>query len=197
MPLALFPSFLLFCTISAITPGPANLCSLASAMAYGRVPALRQWRGIFIGYALVSLLVSVVVWGLGLTLNRYIGALAWVSAAYILWLAWNILHSSHDEQLQHREHCNFYTGLFVQLTNAKIIVFCAAALTTYALPYAHSYLDVLKIALLLPLFGGPIANLLWLFAGAGLQRFFQKYQKPVNVVMALSLVFCAVNIIWK
>ena len=49
MPLALFPSFLLFCTISAITPGPANLCSLASAMAYGRVPALRQWRGIFIG----------------------------------------------------------------------------------------------------------------------------------------------------
>ena len=129
MPLALFPSFLLFCTISAITPGPANLCSLASAMAYGRVPALRQWRGIFIGYALVSFLVSLVVWGLGLTFNRYIGALAWVSAAYILWLAWNILHSSHDEQLQHREHCNFYTGLFVQLTNAKIIVFCSSLRT--------------------------------------------------------------------
>ncbi len=44
-------------------------------------------------------------------------------------------------------------------------------------------------------FTGPIANLLWLFAGASLKRFFEHYQKPVNVVMALSLAFCAVSIV--
>ena len=83
----------------------------------------------------------------------------------------------------------------VQLTNAKIMVSCVTALTTYALPYADSYWDVLKIAALLPLLGGPIANLVWLFTGAGMQRFYMKYQKPVNIVMALSLVICAISIV--
>jgi cysteine/O-acetylserine efflux protein len=41
---------------------------------------------------------------------------------------------------------------------------------------------------------GP-ANLVWLFTGAGMQRFFMKYQKPVNIVMALSLVICAISIV--
>ena len=68
------------------------------------------------------------------------------------------------------------------------------ALTTYVLPYAGNYSDVLTIAAVLP-FTGPIANLLWLFAGALLQRFFRDYQKTVNIVMALLLAFCAVSIV--
>jgi len=194
MPISVIPAFILYCVVSAITPGPANLCSLASAMKYGKRQALRQWRGIFIGFAVVSLLSSGIVWFLGTVLDRYLRVLTWIGAAYILWLAWHILRSDHADEAAAGARCNFFTGLFVQLTNAKIIVFCITALTTYALPYAERYWDVLKIALLLP-FTGPVGNLLWLFAGAALQRFFRRYQKPVNLVMALSLVFCAVSIV--
>ncbi len=42
MPLSLVPSFVLYCLVSAVTPGPANLCSLASALKYGRRRALVQ-----------------------------------------------------------------------------------------------------------------------------------------------------------
>lgn len=194
MPNSMIPAFILYCAVSAVTPGPANLCSFAAAMRYGRRRALRQWRGIFIGFAVVALFSSFAVWFLGAVLNRYLRVLTWIGAAYILYLAWHILRSEQAGEADAPSHCGFLTGLFVQLTNAKIIIFCMTALTTYALPYAKSYWDVLKIAVLLP-FTGPVANLLWLFGGASLQRFFKNYRKPVNLVMALALAFCAVSIL--
>ena len=87
MPSSLVPSFILYCAISAITPGPANLCSLASAIKYGRRQALRQWRGIFVGFGVVALAASIAVWFLGTVLNRYLRVMTWFGAAYILWLA--------------------------------------------------------------------------------------------------------------
>ena len=194
MPVSMIPSFLLYCFVSAITPGPANLCSLASAMKYGRRQALRQWRGLFTGFAVVALFSSVAVWFLGSFLGRYLRVLTWIGAAYILWLAWHLLRSDAASEAEAGAHCNFVTGLLLQLSNAKIIIFCITALTTYALPYAGNYFDVLKVAVFLP-FTGPVANLLWLFAGATLKRFFEHYQRPVNLVMALSLAFCAVSIV--
>ncbi|MBQ8091805.1 MAG: LysE family transporter, partial [Pyramidobacter sp.] len=190
MPFSLVPSFVLYCFVSAVTPGPANLCSLAAALKYGRERALIQWRGIFAGFAVVSLFSAAAVWTFGTLLDRGLRVLTWAGAAYILWLAWHILRSDGTDEAQSRSGCSFFTGLFVQLTNPKIIIFSVTALTTYALPYAHSCWDVLKIAAFLP-FTGPIANLLWLFAGSALQRFFRDYSKPVNAVMALSLAFCA------
>ena len=197
MPSTLIPTFLLFCAVSAITPGPANLCSLASAVTYGRVQALRQWRGIFTGFAVVSLLVSLAVWFLGAALNRYLSALTWVGAAYILWLSWSILRSDHTGTVRAGVRCNFRTGLLLQLTNGKIMVFCATALTTYVLPYADSYGDLFRVAVFLPVLGGPVANLVWLFAGARLQRVFRKYRRPVNLVLALSLALCAAGLVVK
>ena len=194
MPAAMIPSFILYCFVSMITPGPANLCSLASAIKYGRERALRQWRGLFTGFTIIALASSAAVWFLGTVFNRYLRVLTWIGAAYILWLAWHILHSEIAEEADAGAHCNFLTGLLLQLTNAKIIIYCMTALTTYVLPYADSYWDVLKIAAFLPL-TGPMANLVWLFAGASMQQFFRNYQKPVNVVMALSLVYCAVRIV--
>lgn len=51
MPGTMLSSFLLYCYIGAITPGPANLCSLSTALRYGKGPALRQWRGLFLSFA--------------------------------------------------------------------------------------------------------------------------------------------------
>ena len=194
MPVTLIPTFIMYSAVTAVTPGPANLCSLASAMKYGRRQALLQWRGLFTGFAIVALISSVIVWFFGSVLGNYIRVLTWIGAAYIIWLAYHILRSENTSEADAGAHCNFMTGLLVQLTNAKIMIFCITALTTYALPYAGNYLDVLKIAVILP-FTGPIANLLWLFAGASLQKFFRNYQRPVNIVMAASLVICAISIV--
>ena len=36
MPVSVIPSFLLYCYVTAITPGPANLCSLSAALRLGQ-----------------------------------------------------------------------------------------------------------------------------------------------------------------
>ena len=94
MPVSMIPSFLLYCYVGAITPGPANLCSLSAALRYGRRPALRQWRGLFAGFTAVSLASVLATYLLGAALEEYVGLLSWIGAAYILWMAWHMLRSS-------------------------------------------------------------------------------------------------------
>ena len=195
MPASMLPSFLLYCYIGAITPGPANLTSLAAALRYGRKPALRQWRGIFFGFFLVSMASVLVTWLLGTMLNEYVGYLAWVGAAYILWMAWHMLRSSGVEAEDNPDQPTFRRGLLVQLTKVKIMVFCLTALASYVLPYTDSFWWLLGVGLFLP-FTGPMANLVWLFAGASLQKLFSRHRRAVDIVLALSLVACAVSLVW-
>ena len=193
IPASMLPSLILYAFVSSVSPGPANLCSLASAMKYGRRQALLQWRGLFTGFTVVSLSSAAAVWFLGSVLNQYLRLLKYVGAAYILWLAFQILKSSGPGDASAKDRCNFFTGFFLQLTNAKIWVYCMTTLTSYFLPYAESFRGLLIPALLLP-FTGPMANLLWLFSGVFLQDLFRKYHRPLNLFMAAALVFSAVSI---
>lgn len=195
MPSKLIPSFLIYCYVGAITPGPANLCSLSAALRYGRGPALRQWRGLFTGFFLVSMASVLATWLLGTALNQYVGMLSWLGAAYILWMAWHMLRSSGVQADKDPAAPCFRTGLLVQLTNVKVMVFCLAALAGYVLPYTRSFWSLLAVGLFLP-FTGPIANLVWLFAGASLQKLFVNHRRTVDLVMAASLALCAVSLVW-
>ena len=196
MPITLLHSFLLYCYLGAITPGPANLCSLSAALRYGKGPALRQWRGLFVGFSIVSLASVLVTYLLGTVMNQYVGILSWIGAAYILFLAWHMLRSSGAAADNDPTAPSFLNGLLVQLTNVKIMVFCMVALSSYVLPYTNSFWSLLAVGLFLP-FTGPVANLVWLFAGASLQKFFGNHRRAVDIVMAAALVVCAVSLVFS
>lgn len=195
MPLTLIPSFLVFCFVGAITPGPANICSLSAALRYGRQAALVQWRGIFLGFACVSLSSVFVTWLLGAALSEYVGYLTWIGAAYILWMAWHTLRSSGVNTDNDPAKPTFRNGMFIQLTNVKVMIYCITAMTGYVLPYTRSFWHLLIVGLFLP-FTGPIANLVWLFAGASLQKLFVNHRKAVDIIMAAALALCAVSMVW-
>ncbi len=195
MPASMIPSFLIYCYVGAITPGPANLCSLSAAIRYGRGPALRQWRGLFTGFFLVSMGSVAVTYFLGAVLDEAVAALSWLGAAYLLWMAWHTLRASADPARREAAAPSFRQGVLVQLTNVKIMVFCAVALSSYVLPYTHSFRTLLLTGLFLPL-TGPVANLAWLFAGAALQKLFADHGRTVDAVMAAALALCAVSLVW-
>ena len=180
--------------MGAITPGPANICSLSAALRYGKKAALVQWRGIFAGFACVSMASVFLTWFLGAALNEYVGFLSWIGAAYILWMAWHTLRSSGVQANQDPAKPTFRSGLFLQLTNVKIMIYCLTAMTGYVLPYTRSFWSLLAVGLFMP-FTGPIANLLWLFAGASLQKLFEN-RKVVDITMAIALALCAVSMVW-
>ena len=194
MPMSLLPSFLLYCYVGAITPGPANLCSLSTALRYGKGPALRQWRGLFTGFFLVSMASVLVIYFLGTVLNQYVGLLSWVGAAYMLWMAFHTLRSSSGPEGSAPEAPGFWSGLLVNLTNVKVMIFCLMALASFVLPHAKSFWPLLAAGLFLP-FTGPLANLVWLFAGAALQKLFADHRKAVDIGCAAALALCAVSLV--
>ncbi len=195
MPAALIPSFLIYCFVGGITPGPANLCSLGAALRYGRGPALRQWRGLFCGFFLDAMGAVALTWLLGAALDEYVGMLSWVGAAYLLWMAWHMLCPGAGGPDRDPAAPSFLTGLLVNLTNVKVIIFCITALAGYVLPYNPSLWALLPVGLFLP-FTGPLCNLVWLFAGASLQTLFANHRRTVDIVMALSLALCAASMVW-
>lgn len=196
MPISLIPPFLFYCVVSGITPGPANLCSLSASMNYGKKAALGQWRGLFIGYAVVSICSVFIAFFPDNIMNKFIFAFSIIGAAYILYLAIHILFISKNQPEQIRKtNCNFWSGFLLQVTNVKVIIFCLTALTSYVIPYTKSFWILLLIGFCLP-FTGPITNLAWIYAGVWLKKTFFNYDKILNIMMAVSLLFCAASLLF-
>lgn len=194
MPRNLILSFLFYAFVSGITPGPANLCSLSAALRYGRKTALKQWTGLFTGFFVVSVASAVVCYLIGTAFGRYVRYLSYAGMVYLLFLAWKMLKSTISESEDSGADCNFFTGLFVQLTNVKIMVYCLTSFSIYVLPYDSSFPALLSLAVVLP-FTGPICNLAWLFLGDALRHFFVRWQKQVNIAMSISLILCALTLL--
>ena len=193
MPISLLPSLLLAIFAVGYSPGPANLYSLACCLKFGRRKALKMWRGLLTGFSIGAVIMAVLTHLLGEVMGDYVIYLKYLGAAYILWLAWKMWRFSGQNNTEAQE-CTFTSGMIVQLTNAKMLLFELTAFSVYVLPYSDRIADLFVVAALL-LIAGPGANLVWLYAGAYLRRFFAKYQKQVDIVMAILLALCAIYII--
>ena len=196
MPLELLPSLLFAILVVGYTPGPANLYSLACCLKFGRRKALKMWRGLFTGFVIDITVMVVLTHILGEIMGQYIVYLKYVGAAYILWLAWKMLRNIGKQKAE-ADTCTFTSGLLMQLTNAKMLLFELTVFSVYVIPYtedlpeSQQLLKLFMVAALL-LLAGPGANMAWLYAGAYLRRFFSKYEKQVEIIMAILLVLCAV-----
>ena len=193
MPLERLPELLLYILVVGYTPGPANLYAFSCAIRFGRRHALRTWNGMAVGFSIAAVVVALGTHYVGEMLGEYIGYLKYLGAGYILYLAWGTWHAG-DDGGREAEACSFRTGMTVQLTNAKMILFELTMYSIFVLPYTDSLTDLLMVTALLHL-AGPGANLLWLAAGDMMRDLFVRYRRTSNMVMALALVVCAVLIL--
>ena len=187
-------SFLFYSIISGITPGPANLFSLSSSIRYGKSKALNQWKGLFIGYLIVSILSAFICYFISISVGKYTKYLSFIGAAYILYLAFKIIFSKKEISSKENDLCSFRKGIFIQVTNVKVIIFCITVMSTYVLPYSKSFIALFVMGMILP-FIGPFCNLAWIFAGEYIRKIFSNYQKQINIIMSVSLVICAFTMI--
>lgn len=193
MPITLLPSLLFAIIVVGYSPGPANLYSLACCLKYGRRKALKMWRGLLSGFSMAACIMVLLTHFLGELMGDYVCYLKYLGALYILWLAWKMWRDSGQTDTEAKD-CSFSSGLIVQLTNAKMLLFELTAFSVYVLPYSNKLIDLFIVAILL-LIAGPGANLAWLYAGAYLRRFFSRYRKQVDIVMAMLLALCSVYIV--
>lgn len=80
--------------VCGITPGPSTLIAAGIGAGHGFARAIPHIAGTAIGYATLALVTAGVLHGLARVHPMAHGALQWLGAAAILWLAWRIARAS-------------------------------------------------------------------------------------------------------
>ena len=190
---AIYTAFFTYVIITSITPGPNNILSLSVATQHGLKRSTKVISGMFCGYIVLMLLCGIFTYHMVNLLPVITPWLTWVGAAYIVWLAWGIATSDIKAASEDSEGITFLTGFGLQFVNVKIILYGVTSISTFVLPYTQDIVWILATSLLLA-FIALASNLIWAVAGKLLQSQFQKYGKAINITLALTLLYCAVQL---
>ncbi|QSO53565.1 LysE family transporter [Alicyclobacillus curvatus] len=186
--------FLSYVFVTTFTPGPNNIMSMANANKHGFFKTLKFILGVTAGFFVIMLLSSY----FNLILFQFIPKIELVMAIlgsiYMLYLAIKIVKGKPKSERRGELKSNsFFSGLFLQFINPKVIIYGITAISTFVIPFYKSDLMLMLFSLCLA-FVGFVATSCWAVFGAGFQRFLTKYQTPFNVVMGLMLVYSAISI---
>ena len=144
------------------------------------------WK--FVGYYICKFSVPSFVW-CQYILPDVLGVIEIHSAAaYILWLAIHIAISKPAMDCTEKS-ASFLKGFLLQFVNVKIYLFGITALTGYITDYSTSFVTLLSFELMIATIG-TIATLIWIGLGVLLRKAYQKYYRPINIVLALTLHEC-------
>lgn len=189
-------AFLSYIIVSCITPGPNNLMCMANGTRVGFRRGLRFCFGVTTGFTLILLCAI----GCNFFLNAYIPVIlqimAPIGAVYILWLAWVIWRDQPKEKKEQRLQLDttaFHAGMILQFVNPKGLLYGMTLITNFVFPYDRS-VGMFVLTLLINWVVVLFSNICWLLFGSLFQRFFEVYRKPLNLIMALLLVYCAVSL---
>lgn len=190
---AIYTAFFTYVIITSITPGPNNILSLSVATQHGLKRSTKVISGMFCGYIVLMLLCGVFTYHMVSLLPVITPWLTWVGAAYIIWLAWGIATSDIKTASKDSEGITFLTGFGLQFVNVKIILYGVTSISTFVLPYTQNIYWILVTSLVLAVIA-LASNLIWAIAGKLLQSQFQKYGKVINMTLAATLLYCAVQL---
>lgn len=193
MPGYVIGNFFIYAIINAITPGPGNILALNTVGSFGWKKGKPLFFGIFVGYYVVQILCAVFVFGVSAFLPNVLGVMKYIGAAYILWLAIHIAISKPAVDSAEKS-ASFLKGFLLQFVNVKIYLFGITALTGYITDYSTSFVTLLSFELIIATIG-TIATLTWIGLGVLLRKAYQKYYRPINIVLALTLLECVYSML--
>ena len=155
---------------------------------------MRIWWGFVIGFLIIDTTLVLITHFLGDILGPYVKWLSYAGALYMLCLAVMIVIKSGQSKDDMAKSCSVRAGIIIEVTNAKVWMFCLTALGTFVLPYSSSLVELAKVGIFLTL-AGPVANLVWLVAGSALNSLTERYGRVIDVILAAALVICALMLI--
>lgn len=188
-------AFLTYMFLTTFTPGPNTLLAMSTGSRHGFKKTIPLQCGLTVGFFLVMALSGTFSAFLAHLIPKIMPVMKYVGAAYILWLAWGIARSAPPsaENGVAEKPAGFSVGFFLQFVNIKVILFGITTFSTFITPYFGTPLQYLFFAALLTCCG--MASIItWAAFGAILQKFFSRYSRIINIVLALLLAYCAVTL---
>ncbi|MEK4932964.1 MULTISPECIES: LysE family translocator [Bacillus] len=188
-------SFLLFVFVSSFTPGPNNFLAMTYAKQYGLKRSITFCLGVAFGFFIITSLCSFFNIVLINILPLIEFPLKILGVAYMLYLAFKILTSKGNTDTNEKSNKNlFLVGIMLQFVNPKGILFALTVVSTFILPYYHSYSSYLFFSLFLGIVG-LMSTFSWCLFGSMFQKLLLKHNRIFNIIMAVLLVFSAISII--
>ncbi|WP_421902036.1 LysE family translocator [Maridesulfovibrio sp.] len=184
-------AFLAYSIVVTFTPGPSNIVIFSTAQNHGYKKALEFVAGATIAFGILLTLSA--------ALNSYLFALmpqvqtvmAIIGTAYMLYLAWKILHM--DDGGNTDQSGGFMSGFTMQFINPKVVLFTLTVIGSFVIPAFSDPLDIGLYVLILT-FIGFCAYSSWVVLGALFRRYLRPYQKQANIILSLTMIYCAWSI---
>ncbi|RLJ36129.1 threonine/homoserine/homoserine lactone efflux protein [Litoreibacter meonggei] len=161
-------SFAIFAASQVGTPGPANMALLATGARYGLRRALPFVAGVAFGKQLVIWPIGFGLMQLAETAPWVFQSLKWISAAYIIWLAWRVANLRLSTNIEAKAP-GFAAGLIIHPLNPKAWAMITAGFTAFTEPGTPSLEATVTIALIL-LGVQLILHPIWTYGGERIAR---------------------------
>lgn len=162
-------TFIVFAASQIGTPGPANMALMATGARFGFRAALPFVAGVALGKQFV-------IWPVGFGLMELSARAPWVfevlkymSAAYILWLAWKVANLRLGQGREVGTPPGFLAGLIVHPLNPKAWAMIVGGFTAFVAPGTPVLEATATIAAIL-LACQIILHPLWTLAGDGIAQ---------------------------
>lgn len=187
-------AFLAYCFIVTFTPGPTNIVILSTVQNHGPKKALEYTAGAALAFGLLLILSVTFNSVLFVALPKIKLVMGGVGAVYMLYLAWKLskMDVSAAETTAETDQVgiSFKEGFLMQFINPKVVLFVLTVISNFIMPYYSSLFHRALFVLIITIIG-LAAFVSWVIFGAILKYFLHTYQKTVNLVMSLSLIYCA------
>lgn len=189
-------SFLTYTILCAYTPGPNNIIVMSSASSYGLKKSFSLVSGICTGFMSVMFLCSLFSVGLASFIPAVEPVMKYLGGFYILYLSYGILMSGGGNGNTGVFKVNtFKKGFLLQFINVKVILYGITAITTFVMPYNGSGKTILLFTLILTFIGWS-GTFIWAIFGVVFYRYFQKYSRMINVLLAVLLSYSSLSLIF-
>ena len=185
-------SFLMYCFIITVTPGPTNIVILSTTQHFGIKRGLHFSYGSTIAFFILLVLSAFLNTLFSTWIPRVLLIMQIIGTTYMIYLAYQIYKMDTSSDSNNKTG-NFSSGFLLQFLNPKVVLFTMTVIPSFILPYYNSFL-ALSLSVITITIIGLIAFLLWVLFGAIFKQFLQDHKKIVNGFMALCLIYAAVMI---
>ena len=187
-------TFLLAALALIGSPGPNTLSLAAVGAAFGRRRALGYMVGLNLGMAAMIAIVGSEISGVLFAAPGAAPVITAFAGIYFIYLAYRIATAPPlKPKAEPGSEPKWYEGTILSLVNPKAYAAMAAMFSSFILVAADQFADgLLKAAVLMTLI--ILVNVGWLFAGAGLTRFYrdERMSRAINVTFAILLIVSVV-----
>lgn len=169
-PAFLLLPLMLFAIVTSITPGPNNILLTASGANFGFRRTIPHMLGIGAGFLSLIFATGLGLGAVVLASPLLHQALKLVGAAYLVWLAWQLVRAGAVESTTRIRPMRFHEAALFQYVNPKAWMMAVGAIAAFTTPGGDYALELTLIALIFAIINLPCVSL-WALFGVAIGKY--------------------------